>query len=603
LVDVQERLEALVCKGAQFRSVQQPAMRAIMQQKSPIVVVMGTGAGKSMLFMLPASCSTGVTIVVVPLVSLSEDLTRRCVEAGIECVQWRSRHPDEWASIVLVTPELAVSKSFGNFINRQRAMGRLDRIVIDECHVVLDSTKGWRTKMLALRDLVKMETQLVYLTATMRPSEEGQFIKLMGLPGKEISHWFRGVTTKKNVGYKVVLHDKREEEETVVKLVQEKKNEYPMPGQIIVYCDTVEKAKRLADVLGCVCFHRNVGTASEKSEILKQLTEGRQQVFTATNALGLGVDAPTIRVVIHVGMVRKLRDYMQESGRAGRDGLKSEAIILRGITYNEKGEMKDDYGESRWVEPSMMEFMATEGCMRVVADREMDGRMDRVGCEDGEERCDGCGKAEVEQESSESGMGEIGSEELEEEEFAFEQEQIRRRIVAHKEVRLQGSQAVGLQGLEDKLEEWRVGCVMCRAFGKLADGHVLDECSRQGAEGLKYWVGQVRETIRWQRFAGCWYCGLPQAVCERWESNDGLWRRVAGGECQFAGVLIESVMAVWYARSELLEGYIYLEMGLEAGKREEFDVILRRVVLWFGQKVRVCGVEGSNICEVFRRFG
>ncbi|KAH6612357.1 hypothetical protein C7974DRAFT_289225, partial [Boeremia exigua] len=108
---------------------------------------MGTGAGKSMAFMLPASCSTGVTVVVVPL-----------VQAGIECVEWDSRKPQEWASVVLVTPESAVSESFGGFINRQRAMGRLDRIVVDKCHVVLDSTSGWRTRMLALRDLVKAET-------------------------------------------------------------------------------------------------------------------------------------------------------------------------------------------------------------------------------------------------------------------------------------------------------------------------------------------------------------------------------------------------------------------------------------------------------------
>jgi hypothetical protein len=92
-VDIQEQLETLVGKGAEFRSVQRPAIMAIMRQKSPIVVVMGTGAGKSMGFMLPASCSTGVTVVVVPLVSLRGNLKDRCVQAGIECVEWDSRKP------------------------------------------------------------------------------------------------------------------------------------------------------------------------------------------------------------------------------------------------------------------------------------------------------------------------------------------------------------------------------------------------------------------------------------------------------------------------------------------------------------------------------
>jgi len=137
-VDIQAQLEGLVGKGAEFRSVQRVAIEAVMQQKSPVVVIMGTGAGKSMAFMLPAACSTGLTIVVVPLVSLRGDLKDQCVKAGIECVEWESRKPHEWASVVLVTPESAVSDSFGNFMNRQRAMGRLDRIIIDECHVVLD---------------------------------------------------------------------------------------------------------------------------------------------------------------------------------------------------------------------------------------------------------------------------------------------------------------------------------------------------------------------------------------------------------------------------------------------------------------------------------
>ena len=82
------------------------------------MVIMGTGVGKSMLFMLPALCSTGVTVVVVPLISLRGDIKTCCKKAGIECVEWDSRKPHKWALVVLVTPESAVSKSFGNFINR-----------------------------------------------------------------------------------------------------------------------------------------------------------------------------------------------------------------------------------------------------------------------------------------------------------------------------------------------------------------------------------------------------------------------------------------------------------------------------------------------------
>ncbi|KAF2803441.1 uncharacterized protein BDZ99DRAFT_400031, partial [Mytilinidion resinicola] len=155
LVDIEQQLKALVGKKAEFRGVQRPALKAIIYYKSPVVAIIGTGRGKSMLFILPALCSTGVIVVVMLLVSLRKDIKSRCNKAGIE-----------WAQVVLVTPESAVGEAFSNFINQQRSMGRLDRIVIDKYHVILDLVGGWRSRMLALRNLVIIETQLVYLMAT-----------------------------------------------------------------------------------------------------------------------------------------------------------------------------------------------------------------------------------------------------------------------------------------------------------------------------------------------------------------------------------------------------------------------------------------------------
>ncbi|KAH7074973.1 P-loop containing nucleoside triphosphate hydrolase protein, partial [Paraphoma chrysanthemicola] len=322
LVDVDGELKRLLGEQATFRSVQKPAIQAIMQNKSPIVVIMGTGGGKSVLFMLRASVSSGVTVVVVPLVALRFDMKERCEALGIASAEWDSQRPHESAQIMFVTPEAAVGEGFGHYINRQRAMGRLDRIVVDECHVVLDSLEGFRSRMLGLRGLTRAETQMVYLTATLRPSEEQQFIEVMGLPAKRACQWFRGSTTRKNIGYRVHGYETSEEEKEVVKL-----RKYPLPGQIIVYCGTVLRTVQMAEVLGAVCFHRGVGSAEEKKEIVRRLTGGQAQVFTATNALGLGVDAATIRAVVHIGTVRKMRHYAQESGRAGRDGQASEAII------------------------------------------------------------------------------------------------------------------------------------------------------------------------------------------------------------------------------------------------------------------------------------
>jgi hypothetical protein len=101
--------------------------------KSHVVAVMPTGAGKSMLFMLPAWAEQGgTTVVVVPLIALRGDIMRRCRKLGISCAEWNSRRPPDAAAAVLVTPESAVGEEFATFLNRLRATWQLDRIVIDE---------------------------------------------------------------------------------------------------------------------------------------------------------------------------------------------------------------------------------------------------------------------------------------------------------------------------------------------------------------------------------------------------------------------------------------------------------------------------------------
>ncbi|KAH1712271.1 hypothetical protein KXX60_006462 [Aspergillus fumigatus] len=120
-------------------------MRAIQQGESPVVAVMPTGGGKSMLFMVPVfTAPGGTTIVVVPLVALQADMMRRCQELGISCVAWESRRPPDAASIVLVTPESAVSPDFQMFLNWLRWTRRLDWIMIDKCYVVLNSQRDFR---------------------------------------------------------------------------------------------------------------------------------------------------------------------------------------------------------------------------------------------------------------------------------------------------------------------------------------------------------------------------------------------------------------------------------------------------------------------------
>jgi superfamily II DNA helicase RecQ len=125
------------------------------------------------------------------------------------------------------------------------------------------------------------------------------------------------------------VYDVEDEQQAGVDLVEELKRKYLLPGQVVVYCGTRNRTVEMARVLGAVCYHRAVGSIEEKKEIVRQLMSGEAQVFMATNALGLGINAPTIQAVVHMGTVQKMRHYAQESRQAGRNSKVSKAIIMR----------------------------------------------------------------------------------------------------------------------------------------------------------------------------------------------------------------------------------------------------------------------------------
>lgn len=140
---------------------------------------------------------------------------------------------------------------------------------------------------------------------------------------------FRGPTTRRNIRYQV--HEVEGDTiEAIYQLVEEKLRQYTAPSKIIVYGSSVEQTIAIGEALECPIYYRSVDDRAGKAKRMKELMEGKHRVIAATNALGLGVDLPNIRVVIYAGQPQKLRDYSQESGQAGRDDKSNEAIIVCG---------------------------------------------------------------------------------------------------------------------------------------------------------------------------------------------------------------------------------------------------------------------------------
>ncbi|EFQ92357.1 hypothetical protein PTT_10560 [Pyrenophora teres f. teres 0-1] len=172
-------------------------------------------------------------------------------------------------------------------------MRQLDRIIINECHIVLNRQYTFRKQIQQLGKLVAVETQIVMLTATLPPSEEDELFQRMHFKRRQV-RIFRAPIARSNIAYRVVRVEKerkrQEVEATVLAMVQQKVRKYKS-GKIIVYSNLVPKVKGLAEKLKCHAYYYY---AVGKASMLEEFIGGKQRVIIATSALGIGVDVPNI---------------------------------------------------------------------------------------------------------------------------------------------------------------------------------------------------------------------------------------------------------------------------------------------------------------------
>ena len=293
-MDAQAELQGMMRTEATFRSVQGEAMQAIQEGRSPIVVVMPTGAGKSVLFMSPAFVQVGgVTIVVVPLKALRGDMMRRCGALSIRCAIWEQDSAVDGASMVLVTPEKAVSPEFGTFVSRIRQTQRLDRVVIDECHVILNDGWDFRPHLQQSGKLAFAETQMVLLTATLPASDEDELYRRMFWRREEVT-LIRASTVRPNIEYGVMDGRAEQEEriEQVSRLVGDVLRDPCQPeGKAVVMCESKSEIKAIVEAgwFPCEPFHADMAE-ERKEEVLDDFRRGRIRAIVASGAFGMGID-------------------------------------------------------------------------------------------------------------------------------------------------------------------------------------------------------------------------------------------------------------------------------------------------------------------------
>lgn len=367
---------------ATFRSPQQgAAVSEVMRGHGDLLVVLPTGGGKSLVFMLPAFLEKGATtVVVVPLVALMSDIRKRAKEKHIDCEVWS--HQSDFAikvpSLILVAIENAVSQKFQLLLEDLFNDGRLKRLVIDECHLVLTWSE-FRRPMQKLNLLRPVAVPLVLLTATLPPAMK---VKLQVACNIFELEEIRRSTLRKELRYEchTVANGTSE---SIDEVVFQKTHNFLLRSQdvtdrVIIYCLTRSDVDNLQTRFGNAAesYHAEMDP-ERKEQATARWTGGSVKLLIATSAFGMGVDFPTVRLIIHRGMSRSLLAYAQEAGRAGRDGRKATVVTVTHPTWRAnwiRRNIKSDEEKHAFdAAKEMDDFLKVKRCKRLLLQQYLDG--------------------------------------------------------------------------------------------------------------------------------------------------------------------------------------------------------------------------------------
>jgi ATP-dependent DNA helicase RecQ len=315
----------------QFRPLQQEIIRDALEGRD-VFVLMPTGGGKSLCFQLPALLRNGLTIVVSPLISLMKDQVDALQTSGIPATylnstldrdeskaRWRGLHRGEYR-LLYVAPERLMLETF-----LERAVNwRIAQFAIDEAHCISEWGHDFRPEY---RDLKKLrehfpDAPVIALTATATERVRADIVKQLKLREPRC---YVASFNRPNLTYRVI--PKSAPYEQLLAFVRARPNESG-----IVYCASRKSTESLArnlneDGISAKPYHAGL-TSSERTKHQESFLRDDVRVITATIAFGMGINKPNVRFVVHYDLPKNLESYYQETGRAGRDGLPSECVLL-----------------------------------------------------------------------------------------------------------------------------------------------------------------------------------------------------------------------------------------------------------------------------------
>lgn len=313
-----------------FRDSQEPVIQSVLEGNDTLALL-PTGGGKSITFQVPAMMKDGICVVISPLVALMTDqvaaLKNREIRAislagGLaytELERLLNNALYGQYKFLYMSPERLQQELVRNYLKQMT----INLLVIDEAHCVSHWGKDFRPSYLQCKWLKENfpTIPLLALTASATPPVQKDIVQFLAMKSPKVIHFS---LARPNIAYRV--YKDNDKYSSLLYLL--KKTE----GSAIVYLNSRNGCVQMAEMLeqkglSATYFHGALG-AEEKNQKLSMWLLNDVRIMVATNAFGMGIDKPDVRIVVHWNIPQTLEDYFQEAGRAGRDGQRAEAILL-----------------------------------------------------------------------------------------------------------------------------------------------------------------------------------------------------------------------------------------------------------------------------------
>lgn len=313
-----------------FRGIQEDIINSIGSGKDTLGL-MPTGGGKSITFQVPALAHEGLCLVITPLIALMKDQVQNLKKRGIKAVAVYSGMTKEEIltafencifgdyKFLYISPERLDTEMFRIKLKSMK----VSMITVDESHCISQWGYDFRPAYLKIADIRKLlpGIPVLALTATATPEVVTDIQQRLAFQKENV---FRMSFERKNLAYIVRRTENKQEE--LLHILNH------VSGSAIVYTRNRKRTKEICQYLNqegiTATFYHAGLTNDTKDQRQKSWSAGESRVMVATNAFGMGIDKPDVRLVVHIDFPDSPEAYFQEAGRAGRDGLKSYAVLL-----------------------------------------------------------------------------------------------------------------------------------------------------------------------------------------------------------------------------------------------------------------------------------